>query len=199
MERRSKMEPGLEKMNVWLCCDPGHDDALAIILAGHHPRINLIGVSTVAGNQTIERVTKNALKVLSISGLSHVPVVQGSAKAMLRPQEACPEIHGETGLDGPTFPAHGCKAVEGKAVNVMYQIISRHKKVHLIATGPLTNVALLLLVYPEVLEHLNSIHIMGGAIGAGNTSPCAEWNIQCDPGEEANRVVARNGLSNDIL
>ena len=102
-------------INVWLDCDPGHDDAFAIILAGHSKRINLLGISTVAGNQTVERTTLNALRISSISGMEDIPVAKGVAKPLMRPARICPEIHGTSGLDGTNFPELKKKIVSDKA------------------------------------------------------------------------------------
>ena len=101
--------------NVWLDCDPGHDDAFAIILAGHSKAINLLGISTVAGNQTVERTTTNALRVTAISGMEDVPVAKGAARPLMRPSRICPEIHGTSGLDGTNFPELTKKIVSDKA------------------------------------------------------------------------------------
>eukprot|EP00048_Salpingoeca_helianthica_P017103 m.235643 g.235643 ORF g.235643 m.235643 type:complete len:345 (+) comp20180_c0_seq1:20-1054(+) len=200
------------RIPVWLDCDPGHDDAFAIILAAYNPKIHLLGISTVAGNVSVERTTANTLHVLHLAGIQNVPVVQGQARPLLRPPLHCPEIHGKSGLDGVDFPPlpEGLCAVPGKAVTVMFEAI---KKAHdtatalhgtptrvgrglghvvLVATGALTNVALLLALYPEVVPCLRDIVIMGGAIGIGNTSPAAEFNIEIDP--EAAAMVFASGL-----
>ena len=155
---------------VWLDCDPGHDDALAIILAGHSPAIDLFGVSTVHGNVPVALTTKNALSTLQVAGLlGSIPVVQGQAVPIMRPSRVCPEIHGATGLDGFDFPSlpDDVRPVEGKAIAVMYdriaaKVVTAGRSVTLVATGCLTNVALLLVVYPEVKAHLNRIVLMGG-------------------------------------
>eukprot|EP00878_Enallax_costatus_P044648 GHUV01053349.1.p1 GENE.GHUV01053349.1~~GHUV01053349.1.p1 ORF type:complete len:261 (+),score=52.90 GHUV01053349.1:1337-2119(+) len=161
---------------VWLDCDPGHDDAMAIILAGYSPALKLLGISTVASNQVVEKTTRNALDVLDLCGLSHVGVVKGQAKPLVRDLAlTCPQIHGETGLDGPhggpVLPHSQRQPLPGKAVNVMFAAIQQQYttypqegKVQLICTGALTNAALLLVVYPEVKDMID-ITIMGGAIG----------------------------------
>ncbi|GFR41739.1 hypothetical protein Agub_g2492 [Astrephomene gubernaculifera] len=117
-----------QPMPVWLDCDPGHDDAMAILLAGHTPGLKLLGVSTVGGNQTLEKVTRNALDVLDAIGLNHIDVVAGQARPLMRPSKLCPEIHGDSGLDGPSggrlLPRSQRKPLTGKAVNVMYDAIS---------------------------------------------------------------------------
>jgi inosine-uridine nucleoside N-ribohydrolase len=183
-----------KKKLVWLDCDPGHDDAMAIILACYHPSLELLGISTTCGNQTLEKTTRNACKILHIINKNEIDVVAGSEKPLLRPSKICPEIHGETGLDGPLFPSISKQSLRGKkAINHMFEVISAQSdKVHLIATGQLTNVALLLTVYPEIKTKLEQITMMAGCIGVGNTSPAAEFNIECDP--EAARIVFNSGL-----
>lgn len=190
----------MKRLPVVLDCDPGHDDALAIILAGH--LTNLLLVSTVAGNQSLEKTTLNALNTLNVAGLGHVPVVAGAARPLVRPPVHCPEIHGDSGLDamgGRAFPPlpPGRGPAPDKAVTLMASTIMSHhaatgEAVTLIATGALTNVALLLSVYPEVKECISRIVTMGGAVGLGNTSPAAEFNVEIDP--EAYVIVLNSGL-----
>eukprot|EP00007_Cunea_sp_BSH-02190019_P008736 CAMPEP_0174231900 /NCGR_PEP_ID=MMETSP0417-20130205/2314_1 /TAXON_ID=242541 /ORGANISM="Mayorella sp, Strain BSH-02190019" /LENGTH=349 /DNA_ID=CAMNT_0015309863 /DNA_START=63 /DNA_END=1109 /DNA_ORIENTATION=+ len=201
-----------ERIPVWIDCDPGHDDAMALLLAGHHPRLEVLGISTVFGNQSVEKTTLNALKVLQVGGLEHIPVYMGQAKPLVRPGLLCPEIHGESGLDigkKPTevpaseaaddavssvgFPPLTLRVREGKAVLRMYEhIAASERKVTLVAVGCLTNVALLLTLYPEVRPLLERIVLMGGAMGVGNISPVAEFNILNDP--EAASVVFEAGV-----
>jgi len=167
---------------VWLDCDPGHDDAFAIILAGY--RCELLGISTVAGNQTVEKTTRNAARVCCAAGIS-TQVYTGARKPLVR-GEAKPdhEIHGESGLEGsPELDAlPTASAKEGKAVVKMAEAIaSAARPVHLVATGCLTNVALFVSLYPELLEKVEQIVFMGGAVNMGNRSAAAEFNILCDP------------------
>jgi inosine-uridine nucleoside N-ribohydrolase len=189
------------KKRVWLDCDPGHDDAMAIILAAYGnpdiPSINrfreygdsrgidLIGVSTVCGNQTVEKTTDNALRMLNLIDRNDVPVYRGADKPLTRPKRNCPEIHGESGLDGPDIPAATRGAQPTPAVVAMAEALlsgDPADKPTLVATGALTNVALLFSVYPEVIHRLDELVIMGGAYqGLGNTGPTSEFNIQCDP------------------
>lgn len=208
----------------WLDCDPGHDDSMAILLAGYSKNIKLIGISTVSGNQAIQKVTKNALDSMNLYGLirekpllldeqetidfskeltfkdcmTHggmiCPLLQGNSRPLLRSGVNCKEIHGESGLDAhvklefPKIPEYAEKYVENLNRNsphftrTMFDAIKASpKKVTLIAIGPLTNVALLLINYPSVYDYIEKIVIMGGALGIGNTGPVAEFNIQVDP------------------
>ena len=179
---------------VWLDCDPGHDDAMAIILSMHSPDLKLLGVSTVSGNQSIEKVTKNAAKMVTLcSGESKPPsVVRGAERPLLRTIKHDPGIHGESGLEGSVdlddFRENQSVVLADTAITFMAQsILKSPDKVSLIATGALTNVALLCRVHPEVLKNINQIVLMGGAIGVGNRHPVAEFNIECDP--EAAHIV----------
>ena len=209
------MERRMERIKrVWLDCDPGHDDAMAIILAAYgepyddsndfrtgDSSINLIGVSTVCGNQTVEKTTDNALRMLNIINRNDVPVYRGADKPLTRPKRNCPEIHGESGLDGPDIPAAPRGAHPTPAVVAMAEALlsgDPADKPTLVATGALTNVALLFSVYPEVIDRLSELVIMGGAYqGLGNTGPTAEFNIQCDP--EAAHIVFEAGLKSLVM
>jgi inosine-uridine nucleoside N-ribohydrolase len=171
---------------VLLDCDPGHDDAIALLLALASPELELVGVTTVSGNQTIEKTTANALRVLELVG-SDVPVAQGADRPLVRARHVADYVHGETGLDGPDLPpAQGSPVVE-HAVD----FLARHVAgTTLVATGPLTNVALLLALHPDARP--DRVVLMGGAIGEGNVTPAAEFNIWADP--EAARRVFESGL-----
>jgi len=183
---------------IWIDCDPGHDDALALILCGHSPHLHLLGVSTTHGNQRIELTTLNALSVLHAAGLGHVPVVRGAARPLLRMPKACPEVHGESGLDGATLPPPTASALPGVAAVVMYERLAAHAletgtPATLVATGALTNVALMLSLFGEDARRvIAEVVIMGGATGRGNTGPLSEFNIQIDP--EAAALVFASGL-----
>jgi len=138
--------------------------------------------------------------VLSITGLSHIDVVAGQGKPLMRPTLICPEIHGNTGLDSNNvgFPPITKKAVNKKAINHMYEtIIASPEPVTIVATGALTNVALLLTVYPEIKSKISQLSILGGSIGIGNISPAAEFNILIDP--EAARIVFESGLAHFVM
>ncbi len=174
---------------VLIDCDPGHDDAMALLLALASPELELLGVSTVHGNQTLERTTANALRVLEFAG-SGVPVAAGANGPLLREPAVAAEVHGETGLDGPDLPPPRGAPVDEHAVEFLAaQLAAAGRPVTLIPTGPLTNVALLLATHPEVAERIERIVLMGGAIAEGNVTPAAEFNIWIDP-EAAARVFA---------
>ena len=174
---------------VLIDCDPGHDDAMALLLALASPELELIGVSTVHGNQTLERTTANALRVLEFAG-SRVPVAAGADRPLLREPAVAAEVHGETGLDGPDLPKPRGAPVDEHAVEFLAaRLAAAGRPVTLIPTGPLTNVALLLATHPEAAERIERIVLMGGAIAEGNVTPAAEFNIWIDP-EAAARVFA---------
>jgi inosine-uridine nucleoside N-ribohydrolase len=170
--------------SILLDCDPGHDDAIALLLALASPEVELLGVTTAAGNQTLEKTTANALRVLELAGRGEIPVAAGADRPLLREPFVATYVHGETGLDGPDLPPPEGRPVEEHAVDFLAE---RVKGATLVATGPLTNVALLLALRPEARPA--RLVLMGGAIAEGNVTPAAEFNIWADP-EAASRVFA---------
>lgn len=180
--------------SILIDCDPGHDDALAIILAYAHPEVvKILGITTVGGNQTIEKVTENAKRVLEYIG-ADIPLVPGSSEPLVKPLLPQPEAHGESGMDGPVFPKQSNYPLAGtNAIEFLYQKIqSTSEKVTLVALGPLTNVAKLLLAHPELKEKIEQISLMGGGLNNGNVTPAAEFNIYVDP--EAAQIVFQSGI-----
>jgi inosine-uridine nucleoside N-ribohydrolase len=171
---------------ILLDCDPGHDDAIALLLALASPEVELLGVTTVAGNQTLDKTTANAIRVLEFSGRTDIQVAAGADRPLLRAQYVAADVHGETGLDGPDLPPAQGEPVAQHAVDFLAdRIRAAERPVTLIPTGPLTNVALLLALHPDARPE--RIVLMGGAIAEGNVTPAAEFNIWCDP-EAAARV-----------
>jgi inosine-uridine nucleoside N-ribohydrolase len=168
--------------SILLDCDPGHDDAIALLLALASPELELLGVTTVAGNQTVEKTTANAIRVLELVG-SEVPVAAGAGRPLVREPYVAAYVHGETGLDGPDLPPARREPVDQHAVDFLAERIDGAT---LVATGPLTNVALLLAREEASPER---IVLMGGAIAEGNVTPAAEFNIWADP-EAAARVFS---------
>jgi ribosylpyrimidine nucleosidase len=181
----------MKKINVILDCDPGHDDAVALMLAGKAPEINLLGITVVAGNQTIEKTTRNALNLCQYLGID-VPVAMGSSHPLVKEPVICPEIHGESGLDGFTFPPLKKEKDPLDGVSFIIKTCLSHDEVVLVPTGPLTNIARALTQEPKIKEHISKIVLMGGSIGAGNVTPAAEFNIFVDP--EAADIVFNSGL-----
>ncbi|PVU99207.1 hypothetical protein BB560_005544, partial [Smittium megazygosporum] len=192
-----------QKIPLWLDCDPGHDDAIAIILAAHNPRLELLGISTVSGNQTVDKTTINAIKMLEAVGRPEIPVYKGAGKPLLRFTKNDPEIHGESGLDGTDLlPAldeqRYIEAYEKNAIEEMAKaIFASEEKVSLVALGPLTNIALLVCTYPAVVSKIKILSFMGGALKEGNRSAVAEFNILCDP--EAAQIVMQAGFENLVM
>ena len=172
---------------VILDCDPGHDDAIALLLALASPEVELLGVTTVAGNQTLEKTTANAIRVLEFVGRD-IPVAAGADRPLVRNQVVASNVHGETGLDGPDLPPARASPIEQHAVDFLAEQIREHDgAITLVPTGPLTNVALLLALHPDARPE--RIVLMGGTIEEGNVTPAVEFNIWCDP-EAAARVFA---------
>ncbi len=173
---------------VLIDCDPGHDDAIALLLALASPELELLGVTTVYGNQTLEKTTANTLRVLDLAGRGDVPVAAGADRPLVRELTVAAHVHGESGLDGPTLPPPVHRAIAQPAVDFMVeQIVSSPRPVTLVPTGPLTNVAELL--DRDVSANVERIVLMGGSIAEGNMTPAAEFNIWADP-EAAARVFA---------
>ncbi len=169
-------------------CDPGHDDAIALLLALASPEVEVVGVTTVHGNTTLEKTTANALRVLELAGRADVPVAAGASAPLVREPSVAEHVHGETGLDGPALPPPSAEPVGRHAVDFLAEHLA--PEVVLVPTGPLTNVALLLERHPGVRPA--AVVLMGGAIGLGNVTPAAEFNIWADP--EAARRVFESGL-----
>jgi inosine-uridine nucleoside N-ribohydrolase len=167
-------------------CDPGHDDAMALMLAIASPELEVVAVTTVAGNQTLEKVTANAIRVLDVVKAYDIPVAAGADRGLVHTAEAAGEVHGETGLDGPDLPPPSRAPEPPHAVELLAQKL-RERPLTLIAIGPLTNVALLVATHPELKGQIEKLVIMGGAIGLGNVTPSAEFNVWADP-EAAHRV-----------
>jgi purine nucleosidase/pyrimidine-specific ribonucleoside hydrolase len=183
---------------VVLDCDPGHDDALALLLAAGDPRLRLLGVTTVAGNQTLDKTTRNALKILALAGVDDVPVAAGCDRPLVGELKVAEDIHGSSGLDGPDLDGPVGAALDVHGVELMRRLIAESPEpVTLIATGPLTNVALLLSSHPEVTPNLRRIVFMGGSTERGNSTPYGEFNIVTDP--EAADVVLRSGLPTTMI
>jgi inosine-uridine nucleoside N-ribohydrolase len=174
-------------------CDPGQDDAIALLLAVASPEVELLGVTTVAGNQTLDKTTANALKVLELAGREDVRVAAGADRPLVGELVVADDAHGESGLDGPSLPSPRTKPLQQHAVDFLAErILASNRPVTLVPLGPLTNVALLLVEHPDVARRLHRVVLMGGAIGEGNQTPSAEFNIWIDP--EAAFRVFQSGL-----
>ena len=175
-------------MKVLIDCDPGHDDMVAIMLALASPEIELLEVSTVAGNQTGDKTYSNALRTLTLLGRRDIPVTKGAQRPLLRELTIAPMIHGVSGLDGADLPEPGFEGDSRHSVDFIIQtIMGSREPITLVATGPLTNLALALLKEPGLTRAVSRIVLMGGAVHDSNISPAAEFNIFVDP--EAAKIV----------
>ncbi len=174
-------------------CDPGHDDIIAIMVAlAHLDELSIIGFTTVAGNQTVAKVTNNLLKVCDHLAIDY-DVAIGADKPLNRYSEIQPQAHGESGLDGPILADPIRTPIAYSAVEYLKeQLLNSKEKITLVALGPLTNIAQLLISYPEVIKHIDVISIMGGSLYSGNILPKAEFNIYHDP--EAAKIVFNSGV-----
>ena len=176
-----------------LDCDPGHDDAIAIMLACASPEIELLAVTTVAGNVTLEHTTRNALRVLDLIGRADIPVAAGRDRPLLRDLSTAAVMHGESGLAGPLEfePSRG--PADLTALQLIEQVlVAAVEPVTLVATGPLTNIADVITQLPKIHGQIREIVIMGGAVELGNWTPAAEFNIWVDP--DAAKIVFESGI-----
>ena len=184
---------GVDKRRpVIIDCDPGHDDAIALLLAFASPELDVRAVTVVAGNQTLDKTLRNTLRVLSFAGIQ-AEVAAGADRPLVRALITAPEVHGESGLDGPALPEPGFEPSTRKAWEAIIDIVrSSPQKVTLIPLGPLTNIALALRAAPDISSNIERMTLMGGAARDGNWSPTAEFNIMVDP--EAARIVFHSGV-----
>ncbi|PNS20164.1 hypothetical protein CAC42_5614 [Sphaceloma murrayae] len=216
-------EPGAARTPLWLDCDTGHDDAFALLVAAHAPCLDLLGISTTHGNAPLEQTTANTLSILTAISRTSIAVYPGSSHPICRSPCFAPDIHGSSGLDGTTClpPPSTSPVPTPSAIQSAYSalISTPPNTAYIIATGTLTNIALLFLTYPSLASHIRGLHIMGGAIGSsfttaplgtisaspssaptaspaesrfGNWTPYAEFNIYADP--EAAASVFRNPI-----
>jgi pyrimidine-specific ribonucleoside hydrolase len=183
----------MESRPIVLDCDPGHDDALAITLALARAELHVLGITTVCGNSPLSNTTHNALRVLALLGRSDVPVAAGAERPLVRESWTPVEFHGASGLDGAALPEpEADPRPEGALALTESLVAGAGRRVTLVATGPLTNVALLLRARPRIHEGIERICLMGGSLGEGNTTPSAEFNIWHDP--EAASIVLGSGI-----
>jgi inosine-uridine nucleoside N-ribohydrolase len=173
-----------------LDCDPGHDDAVAIILAAVHT--DLVAITTVSGNAPLSATTRNALLVTQIADID-VPVYAGAERPLIEPPRHAPQIHGTTGLDGPVLPPLERELAGTDAVARLIALSHEHADLWIVAVGPLTNVALALRSDPGLGGRIAGISIMGGALHTGNTTRAAEFNVWADP--EAAAIVFDSGVA----
>jgi len=177
----------MEKRKIIIDCDPGHDDAVAIMMAGRHPCLDLLGITVVAGNQTLEKTANNALNICQHLDLD-VPVYAGMSLPMVRNQIIADDHHGESGLDGPVFEPLTTEIKSEHAVNyIIDTLLDSDGDITLVPTGPLSNIAMAMRLEPKIIPKIREIVLMGGAYQLGNVTPAAEFNILADA--EAAHVV----------
>ncbi len=178
---------------VLMDCDPGHDDMVAIMLAAASDEIDLLGITTVAGNQIGEKTFRNALRILTLINRKDISVARGFDGPLVRKLVVAPEIHGVSGLDGADLPEPAVKPLKVHAVDFIIETLRKSSGgIYLVPTGPLTNVAVALLKAPDIKEKIERIVLMGGAVFDSNTTPAAEFNIYVDP--EAAKIVFESGV-----
>ncbi|MEB7600595.1 pyrimidine-specific ribonucleoside hydrolase RihA [Raoultella terrigena] len=176
-----------------LDCDPGHDDAIAIVLALASPELDVKAITSSAGNQTPEKTLRNVLRMLTLLQRQDIPVAGGARKPLMRELIIADNVHGESGLDGPALPEPDFAPQNCTAVELMAKTLRESPQpVTIVATGPQTNVALLLNGHPELHDKIARIVMMGGAMVLGNWQPAAEFNIYVDP--EAAEIVFQSGI-----
>lgn len=174
-------------------CDPGHDDALAMMLALASPEIDLLAVTSSAGNQTPEKTLNNAMRLLTLMHHQEIPVAGGNRTPLMRPLETAGNVHGKSGLDGADLPDPDFAVQNMTAIELIAKTLRESDDpVTLVVTGPMTNIALFLRVYPELKGKIARIVFMGGAMGLGNWTPSVEFNIYVDP--EAAKIVLNAGI-----
>lgn len=181
----------MNKRKILLDCDPGHDDAMAIMLGGASQDIDLLGIAVVSGNQTLEKTGRNAWNVSRFLGIE-CPIALGASDPLKRPRLNCGEIHGETGLDGFEFPKYEMSFDSRSCSRFYADLCKGAGKVTVVTTGPMTNLAKALMEEPVIKDHIEEIVLMGGSDGHGNMTPYAEFNILADP--DAADICFRSGL-----
>ncbi|MCC9206383.1 uridine-preferring nucleoside hydrolase UriH [Arthrobacter sp. zg-Y769] len=172
-----------------LDCDPGHDDAVALLLAHGSPEIDLLAVTTVVGNQTLEKVTRNALAIARVANITGIPFAAGCDRPLVRTIENAPDIHGDSGMDGPELPEPTLELDSRHAVDLIIDTVMGHEPntVTLVPTAGLTNIAMAVRKEPRIAERVKEVVLMGGGYHVGNWSAVAEFNIKIDP--EAAHIV----------
>ena len=182
----------MNKLPVWIDGDPGVDDAAAILVADDREELEIVAISTVAGNAPLEKTTRNALCLCEMMGKNY-PVYRGACRPLMRNYEDGSEFHGADGMGGVNLPDPKIEAQEEAAWDALYKMAKQYDgKLEVVAMGPLTNIATALSKYPDLKDYLHRIAIMGGSITRGNRTPCAEYNIFADP--DAAQIVFRSGV-----
>ena len=182
---------------ILLDCDPGHDDAIAILLSCYSEKIELLAVTTCAGNQTIEKTSRNARNMLNFCNKANIPLAKGNPTPLCRGVKTCPEVHGETGLDGYEFPSYAVNALPYPASDLIIRTAKANPGLTIVTTGPMTNLAIALKANPYIIPLIKEVVFMGGSTKEGNITPAAEFNILVDP--EAADIVFKAGIPMRML
>ena len=172
-------------------CDPGHDDAIALLLLGNKDKFNLLGVSCAAGNQTVDKTSRNAINICEYLDID-VPIAKGAEVGLVQKSMICAEVHGESGLDGFTFPEYKKQLDNRPGAQLIIDSVMNNEDVTVITTGAMTNLALAIRLEPKIIHRIKEIIFMGGSVDNGNVSPAAEFNILGDP--EAAHIVLTSGV-----
>ena len=181
-----------KKIPIWIDCDTGTDDTVAIMLAHALPELEIIGLSAVAGNSLLSNTFPNTRRIVHLLGASY-PVYAGADRPLVREPHAAGAFHGENGLGGVELPLPAQAPLTTPAWDALYEAAKAMPgELRLVATGPLTNVAIALTKYPDFKALLHSIALMGGAAVSGNVTPAAEFNIYDDP--DAAQIVFKSGV-----
>ena len=193
----SKNDKQNKNRKVIIDCDPGHDDAIALLVAFASQHLDVQGVTVVAGNHVLDKTTINALKVLEFAGIN-TGVYAGYDSPLIRELKTAPDVHGESGLDGPELPYPEREAEERHAVRFLQEKIRNSQDdITLIPTGPLTNIGAALAGAPDITENIDEIIFMGGAVQGGNRTAAAEFNIMVDP--EAAHIVVDSDVEKTMV
>ena len=179
------------RKNIVIDCDPGHDDAIALLLLGNKDKFNLLGVSCAAGNQTVDKTSRNAINICEYLGID-VPIAKGAEIGLVQKSMTCPEVHGESGLDGFTFPEYKKQLDNRPGSQLIIDSVMNNEDVTVITTGAMTNLALAIRLEPKIIHRIKEIIFMGGSVDNGNVSPAAEFNILVDP--ESAHIVLTSGV-----
>ena len=182
----------MSRIPVWIDCDTGVDDAAALLTAHRLDALEIVGISTVAGNVALDRTTRNTLKVCELMGADY-PVFPGAERPWRRPYEDASKFHGADGLGGAALPEPKRAAQEEAAWDALFRAAEAYAgRLEVVTIGPLTNLATALVKYPQLAKRIRRILMMGGAAVGGNRTPCAEFNIYADP--DAAQAVFRSGV-----
>ena len=188
------MSSDKQKIPIILDGDPGHDDAIAWVLAFARDELDIRGVVSVSGNAPIQRTTRNMLQIITLLGALDIPLAQGAGRPIISEPITAPSVHGVSGLDGPTLPEPEVSLSDLEGTALMAKLLQESEQpITLVPTGPLTNIAILLTAYPELKSKIAAISMMGGGMLKGNWTPAAEFNILADP--ESAKVVFESGIS----